>query len=168
MAKIPHDPNELLAVVDDNDNVIGKASRKDIHAAGKLHRHASVLIINSEGKILLQRRKDNGKLDYSASGHFPYNVGYLEAAVRETEEELGLRIDKHKFVEALRVMDSGTFVCLFEVKGDYKIEEMKIDPLEVASVRYYSIDEIRKLLSSTTETGGFIRIVRLYLEKRLV
>ena len=166
MAKIPHDPNELLAVVDDNDNVIGKAPRKDVHAAGKLHCHASVLIINNEGEILLQKRKDNGKLDYSASGHFPYNVGYLDAAVRETEEELGLKIDKHKFVEVLKVMDNDTFVCLFEVKWDCKIEEMRIDPLEVASVRYYSIGEISEILSYAKKEDGFARIMRLYVKKR--
>ena len=80
-------------------------------------------------------------------------MGYLDAAVKETEEELGLRIDKSRFTEVLKILypdydeikGGGTFVCLFEVKGNYKINEMKIDPLEVKSVRYYSIDEIKKL-----------------------
>ena len=73
-AKIPHDPDEVLALVDEQDNMIGKAKRRDIHKPGVFHRHASVLIVNSEGQILLQTR-DNGMLDYSASGHFPIRYG---------------------------------------------------------------------------------------------
>jgi isopentenyl-diphosphate Delta-isomerase len=171
MAKIPHDPDEILASVDEHDNIIGSAKRKDIHAPGIFHRHASVLILNDMGQILLQTR-DNGKLDYSASGHFPCDMNYLDAAVKETEEELGLRIDKSRFTEVLKMLyrdeakGGGTFVCLFEVNGDYKVSEMKIDPMEVESVRYYAVEEIKNLLSSTTELVGFLRIMKMYLEKR--
>jgi isopentenyl-diphosphate Delta-isomerase len=170
MAKVPHDPDEVLALVDEQDNVIGKAKRRTIHEPGRFHRHASVLILNAEGQILLQTR-DNGKLDYSASGHFPYDMDYLDAAVKETEEELGLKIDKSRFKEVLKVLyrnetgGGGTFVCLFEVKGDYKLSQIRIDPLEVDSVRYYSIDEIKSFISSSPKPVGFARIMKQYLDK---
>lgn len=62
----PHNPEELIAVVNDDDLVIGKDLRKNIHSSGKLHRETSVLIVNLENKVLVQERRDNGKLDYSA------------------------------------------------------------------------------------------------------
>ena len=171
MAKIPHDPDEALALVDEHDNMVGRAKRKEIHQPGRFHRHASVLIVNAEGQILLQTR-DNGKLDYSASGHFPYDMSYLDAAMKETEEELGLKIEKSRFAEVLKYLyrdvtkGGGTFICLFEVKGDYKLNEMKIDPLEVESIRYYSIEEIKAMLPPASESVGFLRIMKLYLEKQ--
>ena len=48
---------EEVILVDDNDKAIGSASKKDSHLQpGKLHRAFSVFLINSEGKLLLQRR----------------------------------------------------------------------------------------------------------------
>jgi len=69
MAKIPHDPNELLAVVTIM-TCNWQASRKDIHAAGKLHRHASVLITTAKGRYWLQRRKDKESSIILHPAHF--------------------------------------------------------------------------------------------------
>ncbi len=170
MPKVPHDPSELIAIVDENNVVVGRGTRREVHAAQRIHRHASVLVVNRKGEILLQKRKDNGKLDYSASGHFGHDTSYLDAAVRETKEEIGLDIDSSRFVEVLKVRDTvlpqnDSFVCLFEVKGDYKIEDMAIDPLEVESIRYYSVNEVEDIVASNPKMG-FFRILGLYLKKR--
>lgn len=175
MINMPHNPNELIAIVDKNDKVISKSIRKDIHLNGKLHREASVLIVNSRNQILLQKRKDNGRLDYSASGHFPYNQDYLEAAVRETKEELGLKLDKSKFSKMgkrriktiiSKSVINNRFICLFEVKGDYKIKDMFIDKGEVTNVRYYSIPELKRLVKDRKRRRGFVDMLEFYLKKK--
>jgi len=165
---IPHDLGELIAIVDENDLVIGKATRKEVHEKKHLHRHVIVLIVNSKNEILLQKRRDSGLYDCSATGHFMHNQDYIDAAVRETEEELGLAIDKSKFVEVLRArnMDHGfdSFICLFEVKGDYNIDSLSIDPLEVESVGYYPIDEVIKIVEASPKGGGFLKTMKSYLK----
>lgn len=47
---------ELLDVVDDNNNLIGLSEdRKIVHEKNFWHRHVSCWIMNSKGKILLQK-----------------------------------------------------------------------------------------------------------------
>ena len=104
--KIAHDPNEIIAVVDENDKVIGEATRKEIHQNGLIHRETAVYIINSNNHVLIQRRADNHLWDTTCSGHFPVNQSYLDAAVRETKEELGLNIKKNILSSTSRLIFS--------------------------------------------------------------
>lgn len=173
MAKIAHDPNEVLAVVDDNDNVIGRCTRKEI--GSRLHREAYVIVVNLQNEILLQRRKDNKLLDYSAAGHFDYRSDYLEAAVRETEEELGIKADSSKFTFVAKerlapqpgVYSHDKFGCLFELRGDFRIEDIKIDDSELEEVRYYSVDEIKELIKINSDMGAsFRKMLIIYLKKK--
>ena len=170
----PHNPEELIAIVDDNDNVIGKYPRKN-HAEGKLHRETSVLIVNPSNGILVQIRAGNGRLDYSASGHFPFDEDYLEGAIREVKEELGLDIPRDKFVKISKHrIDyserhvNNRFITLWEVRGDYKIEDMNIDPGEVKSVRYMSVPELKKIIKENPDSmsAGFINSLQIYFTKK--
>jgi len=170
----PHAPDEMIAIVDDEDNVIGKYPRKN-HAEGKLHRETSVLIINSNNEILVQERKDTGRLDYSASGHFPYDEDYLEGAIREVKEELGLDIDgslftkisKHRINYSERYVNN-RFITLWEIKGDYDTEDLQIDATEVKSVKYMSIPELKRIIKEDPESmsAGFIDSLQIYFDKR--
>ena len=170
----PHNPDELIAIVDDNDNIIGKYPRKN-HAEGRLHRETSVLIVNLNNEILVQERADSGRLDYSASGHFPFDEDYLDGAIREVEEELGLTIPRDKFVKISKHrIDyseryvNNRFITLWEVLGDCKIENMKIDPLEVKSVKYLSVPELKRIIKENPDSmsAGFIKSLQIYFMKK--
>lgn len=149
---IAHNPNEMIAVVDGNDKVIGADTRKNVHEKGFLHREASVFIVNKNNEILLQKRKDNGRYNYSASGHFPVNETYLEGAKREIKEELGISAENIKEMFKAKVFfkyeggENNRFITLFEVKGNFKLNDFKIDKKEVDSVKFFNIEEIKILL----------------------
>lgn len=87
---------EYLDLVDDNDNVIGKEDRNIIYQKGlKNYRTVNILIINSEDKVLVQKRTSDRRVfpsryDFSAAGHLNAGEDYLEAAQRELKEELGI------------------------------------------------------------------------------
>jgi len=88
-------PEEIFDVVNRRDEVIGQASRADVHARGLMHRAAHVLLFNSRGEVFLQKRsltkdKSPGLWDSSASGHVDSGEDYDACAVREVREELGL------------------------------------------------------------------------------
>jgi isopentenyl-diphosphate delta-isomerase type 1 len=92
----PAPPDELFDVVDAADRVVGRASRREVHAGGLLHRAVHVLIHNAAGRFFLQRRspgKDTfpGCWDSSCTGHVDAGEDYAEAARREMGEELGWR-----------------------------------------------------------------------------
>src|SRR5579859_2967653 len=86
---------EIFDVVNERDEVISQAPRKEVHARGFWHRAVHVLVFNRKGEIFLQKRsmrKDiaAGKWDSSASGHLDSGEDYDACAVRELREELGL------------------------------------------------------------------------------
>jgi isopentenyl-diphosphate delta-isomerase len=90
---------EIFDVVNERDEVVGRATRSEVHARSLLHRATHVLIFNSHGQVFLQKRsmtKDRqpGLWDSSASGHVDTGEGYRACAVREVREELGLRIEQ--------------------------------------------------------------------------
>lgn len=87
---------EEFDVVDEDDWVVGRAPRTTVHDRQMLHRAVHILVFNRSGELLLQKRsawKDRApsKWDSSAAGHLEPGEDYAAAAVRETEEELGIR-----------------------------------------------------------------------------
>lgn len=86
---------EILDVVDDEDRVVGQASRREVYARGLTHRAAFVLVRDSGGRIFVHRRTDTkmsfpGAYDMFVGGVVGAGETYDEAALREAEEELGV------------------------------------------------------------------------------
>ena len=48
--------DELMDVVDNDDNVIGQAPRSEIQKNNQSYRMTGVLVFNSKGDLLLQKR----------------------------------------------------------------------------------------------------------------
>lgn len=87
--------DEVFDVVNDRDEVIGQATRAEVHAKGLLHRAIHVWVFDRLGRIFLQKRskwKDMApqRWDSSCSGHVDSGETYEAAAVREVREEIGL------------------------------------------------------------------------------
>ena len=70
VSKVPHDPNEVIALVNDKDEVIGSEKRGIVHEKGLKHREVCAFIINSKKEVLFQQRVGSGNWDDSCSGHF--------------------------------------------------------------------------------------------------
>jgi 16S rRNA (adenine1518-N6/adenine1519-N6)-dimethyltransferase len=88
-------PEERFDVVDEDDRVLGQASRSEVHARRWLHRAVHLFVFNSRGELLIHQRtatKDECPLMFtsSASGHLHAGEGYDDAARRELDEELAL------------------------------------------------------------------------------
>jgi 16S rRNA (adenine1518-N6/adenine1519-N6)-dimethyltransferase len=93
--------DERFPVVDENDRVLGDASRSEVHANNLRHRAVHILIFNPVGEVYLQQRsrwKDRHPLrwDSSAAGHVVPAESYDETARRELEEELGIAVPLKK------------------------------------------------------------------------
>lgn len=91
-----NDYNELLPIVDENGNTIGKTTRSEAHGPKRpLHPVVHLHLFNSQGKLYLQRRplwKDvqPGKWDTATGGHVGYGESIGNALKREVAEELGI------------------------------------------------------------------------------
>ena len=90
--------DEIFDVVNERDEVVGRAPRREVHRAGLMHRAIHVFVFNARGEIFLQKRsmsKDSspGLWDSSASGHLDSGEDYDACAVRELREEIGLVVN---------------------------------------------------------------------------
>lgn len=88
---------ELFDVVNEQDEVIGRQTRREVHRLNLRHRAVHVLLFNAQGELFLQQRsltKDNwpGVWDSSSSGHLDAGEDYDACALREVGEELGVRL----------------------------------------------------------------------------
>lgn len=159
---------EFLDIIDENDNVTGKGTRKSVHDKRQIHRGVHVFIINHNGHILIQKRslkKDDrpGFFDASCGAQVSSGESYEQAAEREVKEELGVnsgelvRIGKYKsFSERQREIR-----VLFIAKSD---GPFKIDKREVEEVKFLTMDTIQKLIAckSSEFTEGFKLSFKLY------
>jgi len=124
-------PDELFDVVDENDHVLHPLSRSEIHRRHLRHRAVHILWLNPAGELCLQRRsyaKDNspGYLSSSCAGHVDSGEKYLQAAVREFREELGITIDSKDLIELDYAPShehlGNEFVVTYLLKGDYSAQ----------------------------------------------
>lgn len=101
-ASLDGKPMELLELCREDGSGTGVVQERTlVHESGGLHRTSHVWIVRpaktgSFFELLLQKRsacKDSypGCYDISAAGHVPAGCGYLDTALRELEEELGVK-----------------------------------------------------------------------------
>ncbi len=90
---------ELLDIVDENGIPTGETVEREVaHRNGVPHRTSHVWIVRKKAErieILLQKRcanKDSfpGCYDISSAGHIPTGMGFVDSALRELKEELGV------------------------------------------------------------------------------
>jgi isopentenyl-diphosphate delta-isomerase len=84
-----------VILVDERDHAIGTQSKLSAHQMGLRHRAISVLITNSKGEILLQRRAlgkyhSGGLWTNACCSHPRPGEDVLDAAHRRLSEEMGL------------------------------------------------------------------------------
>jgi isopentenyl-diphosphate Delta-isomerase len=153
-ARPPALPEELIDVLTPDGQHTGiRKPKSAIHRDGDWHRAAHVWILAPDGRFLVQRRslrKENnpGLWDVSAAGHLSAGESAREAAVRETFEELGLSLSPHdlKFITTLRqssTLNNDTYFDnefheIFIVQRDVDDASLKLDPEEVAEVKWVS------------------------------
>lgn len=139
---------EIFDVVDPDDRVIGRATRKECNSSpGLIHRAVFVLIYNDKGQLLWQKRSNTkdtnpGRWVPSASGHVDAGEDYLETALREVREELGVDVDVEFLGKFLYHYTNETeYSAIF--KG-YSNGPFDFSREEISEIRFMTIDEILK------------------------
>jgi isopentenyl-diphosphate delta-isomerase len=97
---------EMVILVDHEDKAIGTMEKMEAHRKGELHRAFSVLVFNSAGEMLLQKRAmhkyHSGGLWTNACCSHPSPGENMEAAARRRlQEEMGIDLRpefSHKFI----------------------------------------------------------------------
>ena len=116
-----------------------------------------VCVFSPEGRMLIQRRQPfkrgwSGMWDVSVGGHADAGETSAMAALRETREELGLRIPIEGARPVMTLHWEHGFDDFYTVIRDVGKEELRLQDEEVAEVRWADREEILGMIDS----GSFI------------
>jgi 16S rRNA (adenine1518-N6/adenine1519-N6)-dimethyltransferase len=97
---------EYFDWVDRHDQVIGITSREDAHRLNLYHRAVHLYARGEKGGLILQKRSlskdvEPGRWTVSCSGHVDRGETFLDAAIRELREELGVSVGRSDLVALL-------------------------------------------------------------------
>ena len=144
---------EIMDYVNENDEVMGQASKDDVYARGLTHRIVHVWIWNSEGKMLLHRRSANCSFcplhwSMSAAGHVDAGESYEVAAARELQEELGVHLlltYLQKFYYTIDPRNILKFIALFRAESN---GPFVLNSEEVAEAKFVSVNEVKEMIKA--------------------
>lgn len=165
---------ELLDIVDEYGNKTGEVMERDkVHELNLLHWEISVFLINDKKEVLLQKRaatkKMNPNMWGSCAGHVDSGEGIEETALRELEEEIGIKfsIDDLHVLEEMQVTKKEINSHLTRVYYIYyNGNDFKIQTEELSEVKWFNIDDIINMIKNNDETITF-KMDRLYLFEKL-
>jgi len=151
----------MVLHVDENDNVIGIVPKLEAHKKGLLHRAVSVLLFNSKGEWLLQKRADekyhSGGLWSNSCCSHPYPQEEVkDAAERRLKEEMGIDCSLTKMLAFTYYAELDNDLIEYEVDHLFigiSNELPVLNKDEVSEFRYISSEELKNEL--TLNPGQF-------------
>lgn len=151
---------ELLFSVDEYNNPIPPQPRALSHKTGIWHRTCHIWIINLHSEILCQQRsllKDTNPGNWEAffGGHLSPGQSYVESAITELREELGLTVSPSCLRLYTEHRDaSGTeYQGIFILEWNGSIASLTLEKDEVEQVSWKATDEVRAQIVDRKDTG---------------
>jgi isopentenyl-diphosphate Delta-isomerase len=142
---------DSVILVDEQDNEVGSMEKLEAHRKGLLHRAFSVLLFNSKGEMLLQKRSANkyhsAGLWTNACCSHPRPGEQMEDAVRRRLlEEMGINIQAeyaYKFLYKVKLDDLTEYECDHVYVGEFDGEPSP-NVNEVQSWKYANLTALKK------------------------
>ncbi len=156
---------EFLDIVNENDEIVGKASKKEIYEKLLTHRIVHIFVFNDKGEMTLQvRSKDSPFCPLhwctAAAGHVRSGESYEEAALRELNEEVGIKAeltfaykDLYEYTDAYddaNINKLGIRKGLKKFLATFKTIHngpFKINPAEVEEIEFFSLDKVQEMIN---------------------
>ena len=146
---------EYLQVFDKNKNVLNEKIDRDETSNLQPEKYFMIVLIfieNEKGEFLLQKTsKSRGSCIATTGGHVAYKDTAIETVVKECKEELGLDISENNINHINTILRHCFYLETFYTKMDIDINKLTLQEEEVESVKWYTKEEIQKLI----KTGEF-------------
>lgn len=141
---------ELRDLYDRNGNLTGKTYYKgDTISDGFYPMVVMVVIRNSNGDFLMQKRTPNKGGDWGVTGGHPKSGETpIEGIITEVKEELGLDFSKENFIEYDSGCDGKDCYKMYYVTKDIDINDITIQESELTEVRWFTMDELKSMVNS--------------------
>ena len=144
---------EILILVNEKDDMVGKEIREKCHFGdGLLHRAIAIFIFNDKNQLLLTQRSEYKKLwpnfwDASCCTHVYENEDYEKAGERRLPQELGFSCNlkflfKFQYKAKYKDIGSENEICALLI-GKHN-NEIKENPKEVMNYKWISINKLKE------------------------
>ena len=160
---------ELVDIYNDKHEKLNYTKGRKELEEGEFRLSCFVWIINDKDEILIQQRLATAKkcpnMWETASGGAEAGDDAICGAIREVEEELGLKVKKKdlKYIGSFaRIND---FVEVFLLKSNVKINKLKLQEDEVQAAKWVSISEFEKIIADGMASDTSFFIFKEYFEK---
>lgn len=151
---------EIWEVYDEDGNPTGRTYDRSMPLfwePGNYHLGADVWIINSDNKVLIQKRSPQKRLEPNVwamtGGTVIYGEIPVETVVREANEELGIDIPKDQLKLVTKFKTGNVWIMAHILKKNYDISKMIFQQEEVSDAKWATLEEIDELF----ESGNFIK-----------
>ncbi|RJQ13440.1 NUDIX domain-containing protein [Candidatus Parcubacteria bacterium] len=142
---------EYIDIINEKDEVVGRASKDEIYEKLLPHRIVHILIFNKKGELALQLRsakKSFCPLHWSTAvgGHVQAGEAYEQGAQRECREEIGVSVPMKFFAKDWyfdEVRELKKLLCTFTAIFD---GEIKIEPEEVERIDYFPLARVYEMM----------------------
>ncbi|MEY8516691.1 NUDIX domain-containing protein [Lachnospiraceae bacterium 29-84] len=169
-------PLELLDIRREDGGRTGVVrERSMVHEDGDLHGTAHIWIVRPTERtggveVLMQKRSRTkesypGCYDISSAGHLLAGSGYLESALRELEEELGIQAQPQDLEQAFwhlgyaedtfygKRFKNAEISAVYVYQKPVRIQELKLQEHEVEEVCWMPYGTLQKEVRQETEAG---------------
>lgn len=152
---------ELIEVLDKFGNSTGIIKNKsEIKEKGLFHKGTSIIILNKNNEILLHKRSANKKVypnlwSCFVRGHVKAYETSIDACIRETEEEIGIKLNKKdiKLLYSLKDEDkinkkyiNNIFFDNFIIVLDIKLKDIRLQKEELKDAKFIKFDKFIEMI----------------------
>lgn len=168
------DKKEMLAVVNEKDEVVGKGPRDMVHEKKLLHRAVIFFAFDMNGLIFVNRRTDTkdmfpGYWSIAAGGHVAAGENYRNAVLREGREELKAQrlpffIASHRLRVREEKENRKVYGFIFNGVPEF-------DKSEIAEGRMMTLEEIKTVVKKEKflpETSDMLKILQREKTQKLI
>ena len=139
---------ELRDLYDINSNKTNKTYYKgDIIPKGYYPMVVMVVIRNSKGEFLMQKRVKEKGGDWGVTGGHPKSGETpIEGIISEVKEELGLDFSNENFIEYDSGCDGKDCYKMYFVNKDIDLNDITIQKEELSEVKWFTMDELKQMV----------------------
>jgi isopentenyldiphosphate isomerase len=164
--------DEYIDIITSKGEPTGKTALKsEAHKHGWYHNTIHVWLFTKKGEILLQQRSHKKTIhpllwDVSAAGHIDAGETFIEAAIRETKEEIGLQlqpkdltkigVELHETSYDDGNIQDNEFHQVYIAELNVGLSDLTPQEDEVEALKLVSFSEFESLLNNSATNHHFI------------
>jgi NADH pyrophosphatase NudC (nudix superfamily) len=157
-----------MEILDLYDNSFNKLHQTIVRRVDEIPEGANImqsyiLILNNDKYLLEQSTEKNNYKLAIPGGHILTGENAEQGLKRELKEELGLEINNIEHIDTIKFPYNKYIFNIFFTDNKINIDRLTLQKEEVSQVKWYSKDEILKLIEEEKIPIGYAYILKEYM-----